>query len=106
MSHIREYIIAVLIVAVIYFVWEDGKTFTHSQKRIDSLQVIVRQAKRERDLAVDSANHYKIMADSWYEAAQKTPKAKVIIRTIYANDTSRNRSLSLLQRDSIIRATF
>lgn len=86
--------------------WTATKKIDTHHRAIDSLMRDISLRTKERDQAIDSVKHYKIMADTWFKAAESAQREKIITRTIYAQDTSRNRHFTVLQRDSVIRAEF
>lgn len=109
-NKLRQGFIIVLIVAGLFFLGRftapKGKDNLEYEKEVEALEADIRKNQDAFAVAVDSMNHYKIMADTWFKLANKEQKSKVIIRTIYRNDTAFNHSLSVLQRDSVIRTVF
>jgi len=100
-------VILILIAIGLFFVgrWTGPKHVVVDTHKIDSLIIDKKQA--ELDLAVfkDSVNQYKLIAHSWQLLAADK-KERIVIQKIYAKDTAHNRSLSVLQRDSLIRTIF
>ncbi len=97
---------AFLVVVTIFLIgrFTAPKPFIDNREKIKALiQDTVRLAN-QRDVALDSMRHYHIMANTYFKVSQDKQKEKIITRTIYRNETIRNRSLTVLQRDSIIRA--
>lgn len=100
-------LITILIGALVwaYFFKENPAIPVH-ERIIDSLKIDNKILRKELAQALDSSNIYRIMADTWFKIADGHEHDRVIVRTIYAQDTTRNRNLTVLQRDSIIRAIF
>ncbi len=71
----------------------------NSSQVTDSLLHDLSIAVKELSVAKDSIKFYK-------QAADLPQKVKIIYRKIYVQDTSRNRALTLTQRDSAFRAIF
>ncbi len=75
-------------------------------RRVDSItRELVKHIKGEQ-MWKDSSAFKDILATTWFNEAMKNKKGERVIITKFNEDTTRNRSLTVLQRDSAIRAIF
>lgn len=99
---------AVILVVVFFFV---GRiTAPHQQKDVTKL---IDSLKRDREIAIRLASQHQEMETLYRNKAEQNlrraieaEKVKVVHHTIYRNDTTRNRSLTVLQRDSVLLSIF
>lgn len=105
LSHVS---ISIIVACILFFVgrWTSPETVIDHKEEIEALKLDVKISEEQFKIAVDSMNHYKILSNIWFNEAQNNRKAKTVTRTIYNEDTTRNRSMSVLERDSTIRAIF
>jgi len=99
---------AVILVVIFFFI---GR-ITAPDKVVDQSKLID-SLKRDREIALRLAEQHQEMetlyrnkAEQNLKRAIEAEKVKVVHHTIYRNDTTRNRSLTVLQRDSVLRTIF
>ncbi len=106
MKYLRELIITVLVIALLYMAFFNEPDYSNDEHIpiIDSLKREAISSRNKAAQASDSARELGELAEKYFQMSKDKPR--MIIRTIYAQDTSRNRKLSVIQRDSAIRAIF
>jgi hypothetical protein len=99
---------AVILVVIFFFV---GRC-TAPEKPVDNRELID-SLKRDREILLRLVSQHKEMEGLYRDKAEQNlkraieaEKIKVIHHTKYVQDTSRNHSYTVLQRDSVIRAEF
>lgn len=107
MKWLNSTVILIFVAVALFFVgrWTSPTTVTVDTHKIDSLIRDKRQAEIDLTILKDSVTQYKVLSHSWQLLANDK-KERIIIRTIYAQDTAHNRRLSVVQRDSLIRTIF
>lgn len=96
-------VILCLVAVALFFAgrWTAPKPGIDYQPKIDSLQRDIKARETREELAIDSMNHYRMMAETWYNEAEEAKKGKVIIRTVYKNELKKIERLNSLGIDSV-----
>lgn len=83
----QKAIIAAVIVAVFLIGrFTSPKVTVQDHRKEDSLRNDLRVKGDQLRIAQDSVNHYKIMADTYFNEAEKWRNAKTVIVTKYRNE--------------------
>lgn len=108
MKHLSIAGASVILVVIFFFVGRctAPETKVDNQHLIDSLKqdraIALRMAAQHQEMEM----LYRNKAEQNLKRAIEAEKIKVIHHTKYVQDTTRNHSYTVLQRDSIIRAEF
>lgn len=97
---------AVIVVVFLIGRFSAPKPEQDNRRAIDRLVNDSRKRQKHEAVLKDSIQHLTILSNTWFKAYQDKEKEKVITRTIYVHDTTRNDRLKGTQLDSTLNARY